>query len=603
MALAINAQFDKFVQFAQQQPNAATSKAIARVTGNEDALAGRSISASTTDHVRGVFSWGGRSDADAARNNETRRLFLKSVADIFGGEGNIPKAVKDVMKLEDYGTAERPLGKPLTARRIMAVKAEVDKIVAAHAEFNDGVVDKIVHAKFNELPQEFQTGLREIVDDLRVVFGEAAVPKDKTLSDILNPRFVKNTLEGLRDAASAQLRDLTVQEVKAAYCDAAFNRLTPTALGLFILPKIKARQPDIQNTELSVGSQFILRHPGLTAEINRCKTSDDIAAVLRNHEADINAFVDVAARSDAACKTVKSKAVARLAAKLGLDESLVAAHVSTRKLYGDAQNLVSSIMNGEAPGCTEPGYDVEAAFDALVNEFVQKRADVCAAIDSLDMPEDLRNRWKAEYIAHGDMPLLTPAQLFEVAQSIDVDKLKGAFSKEIPLKDAVAMLNGVTTKIISDCCRVTGNPHVLANASVDAMPLFVLLIAAVEAKDPSLAQTIQESGSFRADALAHCEKNARDEKSLAETATFVRTLQNWGGTEKKMPVTAQANFLAVVGEAVDSTLAKRGVTDPQECAAVKNRILERGQNVLARATGLKVLSDFLATVKAGQTFE
>ena len=199
MALAINAQFDKFVQFAQQQPNAATSKAIARVTGNEDALAGRSISASTTDHVRGVFSWGGRSDADAARNNETRRLFLKSVADIFGGEGNIPKAVKDVMKLEDYGTAEKPLGKPLTARRIMAVKAEVDKIVAAHAEFNDGVVDKIVHAKFNELPQEFQTGLREIVDDLRVVFGEAAVPKNKTLSDILNPRFVKNTLEGLRD--------------------------------------------------------------------------------------------------------------------------------------------------------------------------------------------------------------------------------------------------------------------------------------------------------------------------------------------------------------------------------------------------------------------
>lgn len=57
MAITISAQFYQFVQFAQEQPNAATSKAIARVTGNEDALAGRSISASTTDHVRGVFSW------------------------------------------------------------------------------------------------------------------------------------------------------------------------------------------------------------------------------------------------------------------------------------------------------------------------------------------------------------------------------------------------------------------------------------------------------------------------------------------------------------------------------------------------------------------
>ena len=40
MAITINAQFNKFVQFAQQQPNAATSTAIARVTGSEDPLAG-----------------------------------------------------------------------------------------------------------------------------------------------------------------------------------------------------------------------------------------------------------------------------------------------------------------------------------------------------------------------------------------------------------------------------------------------------------------------------------------------------------------------------------------------------------------------------------
>ena len=125
MAITINAQFNKFVQFAQQQPNAATSKAIARVTGNEDALAGRSISASNTDHVRGVFNWGGRSGTDAEKNNETRKLFFKSVADIFGGEKNIPQAVKDVMKLDDYGTKEDPSGKPLTARRIMAVNKAI----------------------------------------------------------------------------------------------------------------------------------------------------------------------------------------------------------------------------------------------------------------------------------------------------------------------------------------------------------------------------------------------------------------------------------------------------------------------------------------------
>ena len=71
MALVINAQFSRFVQFAQQQANPATSEAIARVTGKEDALAGRSISASRTDHVRGVFSWGARSGTDASAAGST----------------------------------------------------------------------------------------------------------------------------------------------------------------------------------------------------------------------------------------------------------------------------------------------------------------------------------------------------------------------------------------------------------------------------------------------------------------------------------------------------------------------------------------------------
>jgi len=125
MALEINQQFNQFVRFAEMQANPAKSEAIARVTGKEDALAGRTITASGSDHVRGVFTWGKRSGADETKNDETRALFKKAVADIFGGEKNIPQAVKDVMKLDDYGTKEDPSGKPLTARRIMAVNKAI----------------------------------------------------------------------------------------------------------------------------------------------------------------------------------------------------------------------------------------------------------------------------------------------------------------------------------------------------------------------------------------------------------------------------------------------------------------------------------------------
>ena len=40
---------------------------------------------------------------------------------MFGGEANIPDSVKDAMLLADYNQ-----GKPLTARRILAVKVAID---------------------------------------------------------------------------------------------------------------------------------------------------------------------------------------------------------------------------------------------------------------------------------------------------------------------------------------------------------------------------------------------------------------------------------------------------------------------------------------------
>ena len=180
-------------------------------------------------------SAGGRSATDATKNNEARKLFRDAVADMFGGEQNIPESVKTAMLLKDYGTEENPSGKPLTARRIMAVKAEVDRIVAVHAAFNNEITDKLFHCNFNELPQEFQAGLAETADRLRNVFGEAAVPKPCVISDILHIRFVKNTFENLRDAATAQGRDLTAQEITAAYGGAAFERLATNAVGLAIL--------------------------------------------------------------------------------------------------------------------------------------------------------------------------------------------------------------------------------------------------------------------------------------------------------------------------------------------------------------------------------
>jgi len=124
MALDINGYndtFRSFVDFAQTKVDAGQRKAIADVSflagkkGERGALA---VQTSTTDSVGGVIS---RTARHVEINNTTRQLFFHAVVDMFGSKEDIPPAVWNALKHQDYGG-----GRPLTARRIMAVKNAID---------------------------------------------------------------------------------------------------------------------------------------------------------------------------------------------------------------------------------------------------------------------------------------------------------------------------------------------------------------------------------------------------------------------------------------------------------------------------------------------
>lgn len=122
---AYNANFTRFVTFAQEQATAMSktaardSKAVARLAsdGAVTPLFARNVSATTTDKVG---SWW-RSGTEKTANDQVRTAFRAAVAEMFGGEEHIPQSVLDAMRIKDYGK-----GRPLTARRIMEVKVAVD---------------------------------------------------------------------------------------------------------------------------------------------------------------------------------------------------------------------------------------------------------------------------------------------------------------------------------------------------------------------------------------------------------------------------------------------------------------------------------------------
>ena len=124
-----NETFNSFVKFAQQRISANDSKAVADATTQKQIEDPKSLSISKSSSDE-VHKWKRTGDERKA-NNHTRELFKAAVIDMFGGEAKIPASVKKAMLLVDYDQ-----GKPLTARRIMAVKnaIDLDGTSKAHAE-------------------------------------------------------------------------------------------------------------------------------------------------------------------------------------------------------------------------------------------------------------------------------------------------------------------------------------------------------------------------------------------------------------------------------------------------------------------------------------
>ena len=131
MALDINgynAAFKAFTDFAQQKMDAGETKAVARGEVQNKVFDGRVIKAATTDKAY-AFT---RSADEKYFNEVAREQFKRAIIDMFGGESNIPESVRKAMLLGDYGS-----GKPLTARRIMAVKNAIDADGTARARSAD----------------------------------------------------------------------------------------------------------------------------------------------------------------------------------------------------------------------------------------------------------------------------------------------------------------------------------------------------------------------------------------------------------------------------------------------------------------------------------
>ena len=132
--IEISSQMLEFVNFAQDAVANNAKNTIARLGKRDSIFFAFPVGAAADGDSVGKLR---RSDSSKRANNTVRTEFRKTVAQMFGGENNIPANVLDAMSLKDYQK-----GKPLTADRILDVYAAIKDHIATqkNAAFANGTL-------------------------------------------------------------------------------------------------------------------------------------------------------------------------------------------------------------------------------------------------------------------------------------------------------------------------------------------------------------------------------------------------------------------------------------------------------------------------------
>lgn len=206
-----NKQFQNFVDFASQKVEAGKGQSIARLDGATGNLGGHAITAAKKDGVGGLSAFF-RSSAKKTLNNTTRESFKNAIIDLFGGASKVPDSVLDAMKLEDYGQ-----GKPLTAHRIMVVKAAIDNVKTRFDTAFQTAKEHALNAysKAGENKAQIDKLIRNII---------ANSIDDPDLLDI-----IVNNMDGILVGGDAKLRSTASVQKKIDALKANFTELRELA--------------------------------------------------------------------------------------------------------------------------------------------------------------------------------------------------------------------------------------------------------------------------------------------------------------------------------------------------------------------------------------
>ena len=436
-----SAQFAQFVRFANSTNLPDAENSVARLDSTT-ALGNRTIKAAGKEDSVHAFT---RSSEAKRANDEVRDIFRKAVVDIFGGESRIPESVKKAMVLSDYGK-----GRPLTARRILAVRAAIDAVKNSVDVSGDNkkITTAIRNLKLDQLPAEINDALDDVCADL-AARGGAGMPKDKkALLNFLKPMRVFHALEAHAKETDRPLSRADVRSVLSGLIEEG-KEVEVAKLSAF-MTSMGAKTFNVDSTRATTNA-MLAAVPGLHAELKACKNETDFDAVFQKYGPMVQTHLVIMGEASRFRAQAGDMLVEEFAKATGRDADFFRKNLPLEKFTtGAADKIKDKIFTGAIKAKSPK--QVEAAFRDAARAYVQERLDVAKQADSVKgILDAVRESLKFGAIVAEGVKEYRIAEYAPLAAKLDLAPLREAvlrkpFSAEVVapvLKEAMNALSQI----------------------------------------------------------------------------------------------------------------------------------------------------------------
>ncbi len=467
--------------------------------------------------------------------------------------------------------------------------------VPPHKQFNDNLVAKLRVDNFAALPQNFKDALTALAGELRAKFGTKVVPEGRDLCDLLPSNKCKMArMEELAGQANTAGREITADELVREYAERADLLFVGKLIGEKFADLCRAENVALDGSPLSLGTLMARRHPEMAQELRACQTSAELTQVLDKHAEKFSALVETRRAINEAMAMAENSCHEKLATALGLNKCLISSMVETAPLRNAIMDLGNQILAGTAPGSKEPGFSAKEALGNLSDDFVNARTGYLAEIDSLQIDDGVKQRWKAGVLNARSQPVLRPAQVMQLAGAIDLGKLEGALGGGLPLALRCDILTSLNRELGEAVRSALGEEGFRKLGGDELLSLTSFAVDIALSGKPELLQKVKDAKALLRDEVG---PDMSRSNNVGGTY-FVSSLVGLAQTAAEKPLTAEDRFRAAVEKQIDAALADSGVTDAKALADAKAALAERGRAILKSATSLAELSNYVDSLKA-----